>query len=146
MEQDSELFIFHASYNTCPLDCSRRTCIWLPKVDKKANQQQSSIMTVPAGSSGKQSNCGTVGGWVGGGGRGGGAREGKNNRIEEEEGNTVYYKWSWFAFLLFHKLRQKLTLASLRNVFILSPITSFLRAHKVTNAHAFSILYLLTGY
>ena len=41
--------------------------------------------------SGKQSNCGTVGGLVVGGG-GGGAREEKNNRIEEEEGNTVYYK------------------------------------------------------
>ena len=50
-------------------------------------------MTVPAGSSGKQSNCGTVGGWVG---RGTG---GKKKEIDEEEGNTVY-KWSWFAFLL----------------------------------------------
>lgn len=46
--------------------------------------------------SGKQSNCGTVGGLVGGEG----AREEKNNRIEEEEDSTVYYKWRWFAFLL----------------------------------------------
>lgn len=38
--------------------------------------------------SGKQSNCGTVGGLVGGEG----AREEKNNRIEEEEDSTVYYK------------------------------------------------------
>lgn len=38
--------------------------------------------------SGKQSNCGTVGGLVGGKG----AREEKNNRIEEEEDSTVYYK------------------------------------------------------
>ena len=39
--------------------------------------------------SGKQANCGTVGGLVGGGE---GAREEKNNRIEEEEDSTVYYK------------------------------------------------------
>ena len=38
--------------------------------------------------SGKQSNCGTVGGLVGGER----AREEKNNRIEEEEDSTVYYK------------------------------------------------------
>ena len=38
--------------------------------------------------SGKQANCGTVGGLVGGEG----AREKKNNRIEEEEDSTVYYK------------------------------------------------------
>ena len=37
--------------------------------------------------SGKQSNCGAVGGLVGGG-----AREEKNNAIEEEEDSTVYYK------------------------------------------------------
>lgn len=79
VKQDSELFIFHASYNTCPLDCSRRAFIWLPKVDKNQSNNHRS---------GKQSNCGTVGGLVGGEG----AREEKNNRIEEEEDSTVYYK------------------------------------------------------